>query len=190
MVLSPVQIDHLIEGYFGWLGAVTIGALDTVMIEPARQLAGEPRPPRPTKRLDEFDWLGPIPISLRSVVSVGPRKSIKQMELFYEQMREINQMAAAYNKYKRDGLYDEARKILVENGDLLKWRTTYSRMESWLGKIGKQKQHILNDMNKSPMQKRKELDELYEYRNNAVKSLVALRESIESQAGPPPEVNE
>mgnify|MGYP001159699565 CR=1 FL=1 len=190
MVLSPVQIDHLIEGYFGWLGAVTVGAMDTVMIEPARQLAGEDRPPRPTKRLDEFDWLGPLPLSLRSVVSVGPRKNIKQMELFYEQMREINLVSAAYNKYKRDGLYDEARKVLVENGELLKWRSTYSRMESLLGKIGKQKQHILNDMNKNPMQKRKELDELYEYRNKAVKDLMDLRDSVENQAGSPPEVNE
>jgi hypothetical protein len=190
MVLSPVQIDHLIEGYFGWLGAVTVGAMDTVMIEPARQLTGEDRPPRPTKRLDEFDWLGPLPLSLRSVVSVGPRKNIKQMELFYEQMREINLVSAAYNKYKRDGLYDEARKVLVENGELLKWRSTYSRMESLLGKIGKQKQHTLNDMNKNPMQKRKELDELYEYRNKAVKDLMDLRDSVENQAGSPPEVNE
>jgi len=105
-------------------------------------------------------------------------------------MREINEMAAAYNKYKRDGLYDEARKILVENGELLKWRRTYAKMESFLGKIGKTKQHILNDMTMTPMQKRKELDELYEYRNKAVKDLVLMRESIESQAGPPPEVNE
>ena len=187
MTLSPVQIDHLIEGYFGWLGMVTVGALDTIMIEPARELIHGPRPPRATKRIDEFDWLGPLPIPLRSVVSAHPRKSIAEMEIFYEQMHEVNELQNAYNKYKRDGLYDEARKVLAENGDLLRWRKAYSKVQSYLSKLGKMKAHIENDMNMTPLEKRRELDKIYEQRNEAVLKLKAFRESVESEAGPPPE---
>jgi len=195
MVLSPVQIDHLIEGYFGWLGATVVGATDTIF-DAAGGVAKEmgvpldEKPPRPTKRIDEFSWLGPFPISVRSVVSTAPRKSTKQMELFYEQMNEINELHNAFNKYKRDGLYDEARRVLVEHGDLLKWRRLYSRAQRLLGDIGKQKAHILNDMDMTPGEKRAELDKLYEYRNTVIKQLVDMRESAELEAGPPPEVNE
>ena len=28
---SPVQIDHMIQGYFGWLGATAVGAADALV---------------------------------------------------------------------------------------------------------------------------------------------------------------
>ena len=34
-VLSPVQIEHLVQGYFGWLGSTTLAAADMLVTRPA-----------------------------------------------------------------------------------------------------------------------------------------------------------
>jgi hypothetical protein len=81
--ISPVQMDHLIKGYFGWIGATTTGALDILSDDVD-----------PLTRVDELRGVLP----LGSFYSGSPRKSTKYLTLFYDQMGDVMRWLRTYNK--------------------------------------------------------------------------------------------
>ncbi|KKK47279.1 hypothetical protein LCGC14_3156810, partial [marine sediment metagenome] len=78
VVLSPVQIEHLIQGYLGWLGANILGAVDQVFTQPIGGFPG-----RPSRRIEEFPVIG-------SFVRTTPARRTRFETIFYEQLNEVN----------------------------------------------------------------------------------------------------
>ena len=167
--LSPVQIDHLIKGYFGWIGATTVGMFDIVLY-PSEA-------PAPTKRID--DYRGLIPAG--SFIGVSPAKSTKTMETFWDQLHEIRKLQAEYADYKRLGLREDAIKFASENNELLRWKKRYNTTQTRLGKIGKLMDRVYESRDMTPDEKRERLDELIELKNESARKLVEFRRRFEEK---------
>ena len=52
VVLSPVQVEHLVKGYLGWAGATALSSVDMIA-RPALRVA-----PRPDGRIEDNPLLG------------------------------------------------------------------------------------------------------------------------------------
>ena len=166
--ISPVQIDHLIKGYFGWLGATTIGLFDFVFY---------PSEVEPTKRIDQYRGLIPA----GSFVGVSPATSTKSLEIFWEQMHDMRAAYTEYRDYLKMGLNEEASKFAAENRELLIWRKKYQKVQTNLGKIGKMMDRVYESRTMTPDDKRERLDELIQFRNDAAKRIIDYRRKLETK---------
>ena len=166
--ISPVQIDHLIKGYFGWLGATTTGMFDV--------LSGGVDP---TTRADEMRGLLP----LGSFYQGSPKKSSKYMTLFYEQLGEIGKLKAAFDAYKSRQMADEARAVVTDNLDVYRWLKTYNKVNTAFQKMNKRIGLIYDDDEMSRDDKRKEIDALNERKVELAKRIVLIRAEREAEEG-------
>ena len=161
--ISPVQIDHLIKGYFGWLGATTVGLFDLVLYPS--------EPEQPTKRWDEMYGLVPI----GSFYKTGPLKSTQQGNLFWEQLNEIREHHALYKEYLERGTDEELKAFLAKNQMSLVWRKNYEGMQRHLGVINKKMRAVYDSTVMSADEKRATIDDLITAKNDAAEGLINLR---------------
>ena len=183
--LSPVQIDHLIKGYLGWAGANVVASADYLLREQVKPaITGREPAPRASKRIDEMDWVGPIPFPLKSFVSSSPRRNTIYLTRLYEQMEEVKKYYAEYVHYREHGMTDEMMEVVAQRGDLLKWRKTYNTVQTQLGRISKRVRQIERDQEMTPDEKRKEIDRLTEMRGALAKRVVEARAKYDSADNP------
>jgi hypothetical protein len=161
--LSPVQIDHLIKGYFGWLGAFTTSSFDILSTDV-----------EPTKHVT--DMLG-------SFYRREPKGSDKYLALFYEQALEVAKYKSAYDSYKRDRMVEQALQVVEEHGDVLRWEKAYTKIREGIAKINRRIREIYDDPDMSPTAKDKELDKLRQLRVDIAKKTVLTRAQWEAARG-------
>jgi hypothetical protein len=161
--LSPVQVDHLIKGYFGWLGAVTAGAFDILDdgVDPQKRVT---------------DLFG-------SFYQRNPRGNNKHLTLFYDQMMEIAKLKSHLDAYKRAQKFEEAKALIAENIDVMRWTKSYERVRAQFGKISKRIGLIWDDKNMSPLEKEKEIDKLNQLKLDIATKTVTTRARIEAERG-------
>lgn len=171
--LSPVQIDHLIKGYFGWLGATTVGLSEVFF-------SG-----------DEVKPLKRVPDDLRGLVPIGsfwssfPPRNNKHMTLFYEQMNEAVALKAAYDGYKRQFKYEEAVRVVTDNMDTFRWVKTYNKANDSIQKINKAISFIYETDTMTPKEKRDKLDELNQSKVDIAKAINFSRAEIDQSENIP-----
>jgi hypothetical protein len=85
--LSPLQIDHLLQGYFGWLGAATIAVPDLVL----RQATGQPT--RPTA--DYFK------VASQGIVQETEGAGSYYVSALYDQAKIIEQAYATFHSLQK-----------------------------------------------------------------------------------------
>jgi len=143
--LSPVQIDSLIRGYFGWLGTFVVAGADMAV----RPLTDEPARP-------QADYL--------KVVSQGflktlPEPGSKYVSAMYDQAKVIEQAYATHRQMVKEGKVDEAREFAAENKDLLERHRRIEGVKEAQSKINKRVREIeLSDMD--PARKAEEIQKL------------------------------
>ena len=163
VTLSPVQIEHLVNGYLGWAGAFTLGAIDTLF---SRQVSGAPS--APDRRIEDFPVIGRF-------VREGDARSSKYLSSFYNNLGDINRAYADIRRYRDLKDEDKYKKALEENKDKLKHRKRFNRAQRILNKINKQIQAVTRG-NLPDSVKRERIDELFRKRNKITRSVVnALR---------------
>jgi len=160
VVLSPVQIDHLINGYLGWMGGFTTKSADMVL-RPAMGLAEMPE-----KRIEDYLLIGRF-------AREGKARNTKFVSQFYDKLSEINMIHADIRKYRLDQEYDKANKIFTENKDKLKFRKSMNAANRKLSKINSRIRMITANKKLSAKQKREQLFRIYERRNKTVRDAVA-----------------
>ena len=107
--LSPVQIDHMLRGYFGWLGSFIVGAGDVVM-RPATGQATHPAP----------DYWKTATGSMVSDLRDAPSRYVSQM---YDQAKEIEQAYGTWRAMLKEGKTAEAKEFAEDHkADLSKYR--------------------------------------------------------------------
>jgi len=107
--LSPVQADHLIRGYFGWLGSFVVGSADQV----ARPLTSEPVRPAPDY------WK----LATGSMISELPAAQSRYVSEMYDQAKELEQAHGTYRDLLKRGKAQDAAEFLKDNReDLGKYR--------------------------------------------------------------------
>ena len=93
--VSPVQVDHLVRGYFGWLGAMSIYAADMAI----RGVSSEPV--RPSRDL----WKAATGGMIADTSSTSSRY-ITQM---YEQANVLEEAYATFRMLRKTGKIEEAK---------------------------------------------------------------------------------
>ena len=96
--VSPVMVDHLINGYTGGLGLAIAQAAGTI-------LPLKPGPEAPDKRLSEMPIVGSM---------FQPNDAQGQISLFYEKAKEYEQAKNTFDKMIAEGRGDEATKFAGE----------------------------------------------------------------------------
>jgi hypothetical protein len=101
--LSPVQIDHLIRGYFSWLGAFTVGAGDMAV----RAATNEPTRP-------SMDYWKTATGGMVQSLEGAPSRYVTQM---YNQAQEVEQAYGTWRQMIKEGNRAGAQEYLNENRD-------------------------------------------------------------------------
>jgi hypothetical protein len=133
---SPVQIEHLVQGYFGWVGS----SLAQVV-----SFSDYPR------KLNQFTS-AESPLFMGFVKSL-PSVRTKYKTEFYEAMREMNEVNSLMNMYMKNGETDKAMKVYNKNKDLIAWRSTYVKTNTQITKINRQIKLIESQKNLSEREK-------------------------------------
>ena len=121
--LSPVQVDHLIGGYLGQVGAWGAGVVDTIW----RTANGESEP---AKRWSEYQ---PIRRFYRDLGAPAPYD--RYSTLFYEGLKESGRVYADVKRLQELGRMDEARELVTEKRGELSLRKALNSTQRELSSI-------------------------------------------------------
>lgn len=102
---SPVQIDHMIRGYFGWLGTFVVTAPDMIL-----------RPLTDQREAPAQDQLRKWTDGMVSDLRDAPSRYVSQM---YEQSRELEQAYGTWRQLVKEGRGQEAAEVRADNAEKL-----------------------------------------------------------------------
>jgi len=154
--LSPVQIDHLIRGYFAWLGTSATTALD-YGIRPMMD-----RGEQPAMRLRDTFLVGNFVESL-------PAGSSRYVTQFYDQAKEIEQMYASYQQAIKEGDMGKAQEIQAENPEAFAARRRIESAKRAQSMISGRMRAIERDAKLSGEDKRAQLEALETQRDQVAR---------------------
>nr|WP_298166485.1 LPD38 domain-containing protein [uncultured Pseudomonas sp.] len=147
LTLSPLQADHLIQGYLGQVGAWVAGITDTIW----RTANGETEP---AKRWSEYQ---PIKRFYRDLGAPAPYD--RYSTLFYEGLKESGRVYADVKRLQELGRLDEARELVQEKRGELAMRKSLNQTQRQLSAINARMDVVrLGGMDAEG--KRRELDRL------------------------------
>jgi hypothetical protein len=158
-MMSPVQIDQAIRGYFGWLGTATTGAIDYMA-----RVADDT--PRPEMKLRDVFLAG-------NFVETLPTNSSRYVSQMYDQAKEIEEAWNSLQHYRKLGETEKAQQILEENRDELGRYHAVERVKRDESEINRKIQQIEQSKGLSPETKRKLLDQLSQQRDRVARRLAA-----------------
>lgn len=158
--LSPVQIESLVQGYLGWVGATALGAVDQVFTQP---LGGFPG--RPSRRIEEVPLIG-------SFVRTTPSRQTKYSSLFYEGLKEMNQTWADVRNFRTLGETQKAIDLARKEKDTLRFRKLANKIQKNVAAVTKRIRLTRLDKNMSAQEKRAKIDRLTVTKNKLLKMAV------------------
>ena len=161
VVLSPVQMQHLVRGYFGWLGSTALAGTD-FLIDSVKD-----SPDKPMMRSSEW----PV---VKRFVRANPARSTKYTSLFYERWNAIGQAYADIGDARKSKDLEEYRRLILENKNKIQLRRLYNQQGKRLSGIRALTAQIYANESLDPRQKRMELDRL-QRRKNAITKLIDER---------------
>jgi hypothetical protein len=147
--VSPVQVDHMIRAYFGWLG--TMGA---VTIDAATSPFSDIE--KPAKKID--DYFG-------GFVKELPSASSRYLEDFYKQAQATSEVMADLRRAREVGDIDKATEIMEERGNMVAQYRVYQQAQRQLADINKRISLLRSSPGIDADTKRMRLDELSNLRN-------------------------
>lgn len=145
--LSPVQIDHLVRGYFGWIGTTASNILDFGL----RPLMD--RGERPAYRLKDIFVVGNFAEGL-------PAGSSRYVDQLYDQARVIEQAYMSYREAVKKGDRERARELLAEEGDKIRAYRAINKISDRVSEINRKIRQIDASRTLSAETKRKMIDQL------------------------------
>ncbi|MCD6006919.1 LPD38 domain-containing protein [Halomonas sp. IOP_31] len=152
LTVSPVQVDHLIQGYLGQVGAWGAGITDTI----ARTMQGETKP--------ASYWYEYQPIR-RFYQNLGDEDRYNRYgTLFYEGLNEVGRVYADIKEYRELGDQQQAMQLLNDNREMLRMRKWLNRTQSKLSAVNKRMQMVQRSDNSAEF-KRREMDRLRAMKN-------------------------
>lgn len=151
---SPKRLEHLVNGYFGGLGAFALGASDMLL----RPLGNEPEAPE--LKLEE------LPI-IRSFYSGSGEKRTRYESELYEVMKQGNKLHASLKQVVEEGGDVSAAKAELSHDDIvaLANRKGLTALTKEFGKLNKAAEKVRINRVMSSSDKRKELDNIQRRKN-------------------------
>lgn len=153
---SPVQIDHMLRGYFGWLGSFIVGAAD-VLARPATD--------QPDKATPDY-WkvaTGGIVSDLRD----APSRYVSQM---YAQAKDIEQAYGTWKSLVKEGKIDESRDFFEGHKEEISAYRNIERVKSAESKLN-ERIRMIERSAMNPDKKRELIRELQKAKEQRAKVL-------------------
>ena len=154
--LSPLQIDHMLRGYFGWLGSFVVSSGDLL----ARHAAGQPRKAAP-------DYWKVATGGIVSDLRDAPSRYVSQM---YLQAREVEEAYATWQALRKDGKAPEAAAYLASRKDDIARYRSIEAVKERAAKFNKEARAI-EKSDLSPTEKREKLRAIQAQRDAAARKL-------------------
>jgi hypothetical protein len=155
--LSPVQVDHLIRAYFGWLGSHAAMAAD---------LAASPltKGERPAPKLDNILLVGDF-------VKELPSNQSRYVTEFYTNAKKSGEILADVRHAAALGDKEKYRELMKEHKAELPLAGAYAMAQHQMAELNAAAQRVTASTVYTAEEKRQRLDRLYTTRNNIAKSL-------------------
>lgn len=150
--LSPKQIEHLVRGYFSWVGTAGFTMSD-LAIRPLMD-----RGQRPDMRLKDVFLAG-------NFVETLPAGSSRYVSKLYEQAKEAEQAYASYQAAVKQNDPEKIKSILATEIEKLKARQRLHAATTEISKINTHAKRIEESKTLSGEEKRKLLDSLEQRRH-------------------------
>ena len=150
---SPVQMEHLVQGYFGWVGS-TVAAAVSISDYP-RNVASLFQPNSPLFMGFKVDL---------------PSLQTKYKTEFYTQIQEMNEVMALMRLYQRRGENDKALQLYNKKKNLLAWKSTYDKINRQIQAINRQIR-LIESQDLSETEKMNKVRQLNLLKNELVRSL-------------------
>ena len=149
--ISPVMLEHVIRGHTATFGALFLTVADTFY-----QITTD-APPRPSPTIEDVPAIG------RFVR--GEEGRTKYATRYYEFAREVHELSATLANYQKLGSFEQARQLVRESKDKLRYRAFVNQVNEHLSAYRKQEHRIWADPGLTPQQKRDKLTEFGRRKN-------------------------
>ena len=143
-LLSPVQIEHLSNGYFGQLPLIVMGAANGLFRSPT---AGE----APDKRITEMPFIGS---------SFQKKFGGADADVMYRMATESLQAKASYESMIKQGRKEDAKDFLADNRTEVAVAGLANQYKTVMGRLRTDEERIRGMENMSAAEKRVRIDRL------------------------------
>jgi hypothetical protein len=157
--LSPAQLDHLVRGYFGWLGSFVVAGADML----ARPASGQPS--RPTA-----DYTKVVSGGLAASLPTPDSRYVTDL---YEQAKTIEQAHATWRDMLSKGDTVRAQAFAQQNRELIGRYGLVERIKRSQSELNKRIRQIEVDAGMSPDDKRDSIQRIQEQKNRVARLLAA-----------------
>jgi hypothetical protein len=154
--LSPVQIEHLVRGYFAWMGAFSIGAADMA----TRAMSDEPTKPA----LDAWKF------ATGGMVSEVDSATSRYVTQVYDQAKVLEEAYGTWRKLQKEGKTKDAKEYQLEHKEEL---GKYKRVEDVKRRLAviNERIRMIERSDKHPAEKRILIRDLKVKQNDISKQL-------------------
>jgi hypothetical protein len=161
--LSPVQIDHMIKGYFAWLGTFVVGGADMgVNLVTSGQAKGPAKP--------SIDIISKIS---NGMVRTLPEKQSRYVNQIYEQAKELEQVYGTQQYLLHKRKIEEYREFTEEHKDELRKYRLIEPIKKLESALNKRIRQVEDNTTKDSDTKRVEINALNQRRDQLARRLSA-----------------
>ena len=166
--LSPVQVEHLVQGYFGWVGS-TVAAAVSISDYP-RQYA----------RFTSTGWDTPLGMGFfKSLPSVQSKYKTQ----FYDQLQQMNEVFSLQRLYETRGEWEKVLELKTEQKGLLAWRKQYNRVQRKIQQLNKDIRRIESDKKLSESEIIDKVRQINIVKNDIIRALIDQVLEYEKRTG-------
>ena len=147
VVLSPVQIEHLVRGYLGWAGSTMLAGSDIAV----REIIDAPT--RPGMKVTDY----PV---IDRFAREGKGRSSKYITVFYDRLNETTRLYADIRQAREFGDLEKATQLKREGRNILRHKKALAKVQKHLSRLRKQIALIHHNRTMTAEQKRDKIDRL------------------------------
>lgn len=166
---SPQRIEHMVRGYFGWLGTQALNVAD-LLTRDAQGLGSNPA--HDFGRVDNMALLG-------AFIRNRELGSNKYVTRYYDQQKQVDMLFAAYAAARHAGDLERASELAGD--DRLKLRGLYNAADRTMTEVNRRIRQVTNDRKMSAAAKSELLDGLHATRARIAERTTTRAREIESR---------
>jgi hypothetical protein len=163
-LLSPVQIEHLANGYFGQLPLIIMGAADGLF---RRETKGE----APEKRVTDLPFIGS---------SFQKKFGGADADVMYRLAKESIQAKGSYDSMLKQGRIEDAREFLADNRIEIASAGLATKYRTEMGRLRADEERITGMEKMSGEEKRVRIDRINQARQDISAKFEAAMKRIEA----------
>jgi hypothetical protein len=159
---SPVEVEHLINAYLGWLGSFALSGTDAIL----RPLLGETAPSGPST----VPFLGKAAADLkRAFMADDSPRNTAFTTTFYDNLKTLESIASDMRHAREMGNTERINELRGEYGKQINYVKAYRRASTRIGLLNKQVEKIWAS-SLTGDEKRARIDVINKQRNNIARA--------------------